>query len=193
MSENARPNRGPSAGPENRRALLAAAREVFAESGFSAPLSAVARRAGVGQGSLYRHFPDRIALAVAVFDENIADLESLADRPGATLGDLVDAVTEQAIGSTALIDMITAAADPRAEHLRTRISTLVRVLLERDQAAGLIGPHIEVADVLLSIEMLSVLLPRSAPAERDAVARRARALFRAAFAPQPRDDGPGED
>jgi AcrR family transcriptional regulator len=194
MSENARPNRGPSAGPENRRALLAAAREVFAESGFSAPLSAVARRAGVGQGSLYRHFPDRIALAVAVFDENIADLEALADRPGATLGDLVDAVTEQAIGSTALIDMVTAAAeDQRAEHLRTRISTVVRVLLERDQATGLIGRHIEVADVLLSIEMLSVLLPRSAPAERDAVARRARALFRAAFAPQAQGEGPGED
>ena len=63
VPEPTKANRGPSAGPENRRALIAAARAVFAESGYSAPLSAVARRAGVGQGSLYRHFPDRVALA----------------------------------------------------------------------------------------------------------------------------------
>jgi hypothetical protein len=62
---------------------------------------------------------------------------------------------------------------------------VVRVLLDRDQAAGLIGRHVQVADVLLSIEMLSLLLPRSAPADRAAVARRARGLFRAAFAPRP--------
>ncbi len=185
MSDNARANRGPSAGPGNRRALIEAAREVFAESGFAAPLSAVARRAGVGQGSLYRHFPDRIALAVAVFDENIEDLEALASTEKATLGDLFDAVTEQAMGSIALIDMISAAADDsRAEHLRTRITALIEVILARDTAAGRIGGHVEVADVLLSIEMVSVLLPRSVPGERAAIARRARELFRAAFAPR---------
>jgi AcrR family transcriptional regulator len=185
VSDSARANRGPSAGPENRRALIEAAREVFAESGFAAPLSAVARRAGVGQGSLYRHFPDRIALAVAVFDENIEDLEALAAAGDATLGDLFDAVTEQAMGSIALIDMISAAAeDPRAEHLRTRITAVIEVILARDQDAGRIGGHVEVADVLLSISMVSVLLPRSAAEERAAIARRARALFRSAFAPR---------
>ena len=40
---------------------MAAAREVYAEAGLNAPFSAVAKRAGVGQGSLYRHFPDRTA------------------------------------------------------------------------------------------------------------------------------------
>jgi AcrR family transcriptional regulator len=191
MSDSARSNRGPSAGPENRRALIEAAREVFAESGFAAPLSAVARRAGVGQGSLYRHFPDRIALAVAVFDENIEDLETLAARPDATLGELFDAVTEQAIGSSALLDMITAAEhDPRAEHLRTRITAVIEVILARDQGAGRIGKHVEVADVLLSISMVCLLLPRSVPEERTAVAGRARALFRSAFAPR-EDDAPG--
>jgi AcrR family transcriptional regulator len=182
MPDSARPNRGPSAGPENRRALIKAARQVFAESGFSAPLSAVARRAGVGQGSLYRHFPDRIALAVAVFDENIEELEALAARTDATLGDLFDAVTEQAIGSIALIDMITAADDPRAHHLRTRITAVIEVILTRDQDAGRIGRQVEVADVLLAISMVSLLLPRSAPGERAAVSQRAWALFRAAFA-----------
>ena len=51
--------------------------------GLAAPFSAVAKRAGVGQGSLYRHFPDRTALAVAVFEDNVRDLEeytAAADR-----------------------------------------------------------------------------------------------------------------
>jgi AcrR family transcriptional regulator len=78
--ETRKANRGPAAGPENRRALIAAAREVYATEGLNAPFSAVAKRAGVGQGSLYRHFPDRKALAVAVFEENLVDIEEFT-RP----------------------------------------------------------------------------------------------------------------
>ncbi|MGO1628191.1 helix-turn-helix domain-containing protein, partial [Microbacterium sp.] len=69
--ERPRKNRGPAAAAENRRALIAAARAVFADGGFAVPFSAIARRAGVGQGSLYRHFPTKIALAAAVFDDDI--------------------------------------------------------------------------------------------------------------------------
>ena len=136
MPADGKTNRGRSAGPENRRALIAAAREVFAEGGFAAPLSAVARRAGVGQGSLYRHFPDRIALALAVFDDNITDLEALRDRPDARMSDLFDEISEQAIASTALIDMIsTERHDPRAEELGARVSAVVDAVLVRDQDA----------------------------------------------------------
>jgi AcrR family transcriptional regulator len=71
MTNAQRVNRGPSAAAENRAALIAAARAVFATAGYDAPLSAVARRAGVGQGSLYRHFPNRMSLAVAVFEDNM--------------------------------------------------------------------------------------------------------------------------
>ena len=52
MTAKPKANLGPSAGPANRAALIAAAREVFAEGGLMAPLNQVARRAGVGQGSL---------------------------------------------------------------------------------------------------------------------------------------------
>ena len=72
-TEAPRTNRGPAAAAGNRRALIAAAREVYAVGGLGAPFSAVAKRAGVGQGSLYRHFPDRTALAVAVFEDNVRD------------------------------------------------------------------------------------------------------------------------
>ena len=51
---------------KNRARLLAAAEEVFAEQGVSVPIDDVAQRAGVGVGTLYRHFPTKEALFVAV-------------------------------------------------------------------------------------------------------------------------------
>jgi len=178
-------NRGPSAGPENRRALLAAAREVFATEGFAAPLSAIARRAGVGQGSLYRHFPDRTALAIAIFDENIAALEVSVDRPGSSLDDLLDRVIDQALVSTALIDLVMANAhDPRAVHLNERFHAVVDRLLAREQAAGRIGEHVSSADVILAVSMLAGVLARSDAADRPEVGRRAWGLFHAAFTPR---------
>ena len=183
MPSTPKANRGPSAGPENRRALIAAAREVFAESGFAAPLSSIARRAGVGQGSLYRHFPDRLSLAVAVFDDNIAELEVLLADDDATVSTLFDALTEQALASTALVEVMTTHRhDPLAEPLRTRATAIVGALLVRDQAAGRIADHVETEDVLLAIAMLAVLLSRTDERDRPEVATRGRRLFRAAFA-----------
>ena len=176
-------NRGPSAGPENRRALIEAAREIFATAGYNAPLNAVARRAGVGQGSLYRHFPTRTALAVAVFDENMTALEAIAADPAATLDGLLDRVVEQALVSTAFIEMLN--ADQKGEgteQLGARLEAIVSALLSRDQEAGRVGRHIETADALLAIEMLADLLARTPADRRAATAARARALFDAAFA-----------
>ena len=184
MSAPGKANRGPSAGPENRRALVAAAREVFAEDGLSAPLSAVAKRAGVGQGSLYRHFPDRIALAVAVFDENIVDLEAVVDRPDATLDDFLDLVIAQALVSTALIELMTShRLDERIAHLGDRLVSLVTRITEREKAAERIGRHVAVDDVTLAISMLAGELAHTEPDARASVGRRAWALFHAAFAP----------
>ncbi|MBH5338267.1 TetR/AcrR family transcriptional regulator [Streptomyces pactum] len=63
----------------NRERLLAAAREVFAEEGPEASLNAIARRAGVGPGTLYRHFPNRQALLAAVLRDRV---ERLCGRAG---------------------------------------------------------------------------------------------------------------
>ncbi|MFB2585946.1 TetR/AcrR family transcriptional regulator [Herbiconiux liukaitaii] len=175
-------NRGPSAGPANRRALVAAAREIFTDTGLHAPLSAVAKRAGVGQGSLYRHFPDRMSLAVAVFDENIEQLERVAEAPESTLDDLLARVTEQALVSKALIELVTAdPEDERVAHLGTRVQAVVDLLVERDKAAGRIGPQVAGADVMLAISMLAGVLGRTPQADRAEVARRAWSLFHAAF------------
>ena len=147
-----------------------------------APLSSVAKLAGVGQGSLYRHFPDRISLAVAVFDDNITDLEALADRPEATLGDFFNQVSDQAMASTALIDMIASeSGDARAEHLAARVTAVVEVLLARDQRAGRLRPHVQATDVMLAISMLAFLLARTPPGERPETAARARSILWASF------------
>jgi AcrR family transcriptional regulator len=61
----------------NHVLLIGAAREAFTEHGAEAPLDDVARRAGVGAGTLYRHFPTREALLAGVYR---ADLESLSDQ-----------------------------------------------------------------------------------------------------------------
>lgn len=63
----------------NREKLLSAARHVFSAGGRDASLEAVARTAGVGIGTLYRHFPTREALFQAVYEREVDQLVSLAD------------------------------------------------------------------------------------------------------------------
>lgn len=179
-----RTNRGPAAGPENRRALMAAAREVYAESGLSAPFSQVAKRAGVGQGSLYRHFPDRTALAVAVFDENITELEQFASDPGRTVDDLLDLVADQAIVSTAFIELISAQPEePSVVRLGSRYRDVVARLVERQRAAEGEASALDIDDVLLATEMLAFAISRSTPENRADAAARARRILHSAFRP----------
>lgn len=174
-----RVNRGPAAGPDNRRALIAAARDVYAEAGLGAPFSQVAKRAGVGQGSLYRHFPDRTALAVAVFEENIGELELFAADPAHTLDDFLDVVIDQATVSTAFIELLSAdPEDPRVIHIGTRYRDVVEKLLERHPDAA---SAFDVDDVLLATDMLASAIARSRPERRADAAARARRLLHGAL------------
>src|SRR3954465_6836347 len=72
MSEAEQPENAPASAKRadvvrNQKKLLAAAAEVFVASGVDAPVREIAARAGVGMGTLYRHFPTRADLVVAVF------------------------------------------------------------------------------------------------------------------------------
>lgn len=173
MSISPRANRGPSAAQENRAALISAARSVFAIRGLHAPLSAVAKEAGVGQGSLYRHFPTRYSLAVAVFQENVDELESLADRDGCTLGDLLRVITEQAIVSTAFFEMIEIEkTDAAGLELVDRIGHLLTAALDRAHIDGAAPDWVTTNDVLLSIAMLAGALAKTPHDDRREVAER---------------------
>ena len=154
-------------------------------SGVLLALRAVAKRAGVGQGSLYRHFPDRTSLAVAVFEDNLRDLEEHMAPPDRTIDDLLDRVVDLAVVSAALIELVTAdLSDRRVAPLGARFQALVERLLVRDRAHGRVGSHIDAEDITLATDMLASELARTDPAQRSSVARRARALFAAAFAPR---------
>ncbi|MEQ4722305.1 TetR family transcriptional regulator [Nonomuraea sp. B19D2] len=173
MRDARRTNRGPGAAAQNRAALLAAAREVFAAAGYDAPLSMVARAAGVGQGSLYRHFPDRISLAMAVFEDGVAEVEALAAEPGATLDDVLALITEQAIASTAFIDMVSASlADPRIVAVHNRVADVLAGKLAEAQRAGRVRADLTAEDMVLAVSMITaVLAKRPAPARRVSAAR----------------------
>ncbi|GGL37041.1 TetR/AcrR family transcriptional regulator [Phycicoccus endophyticus] len=152
-----RANRGPAAAAANRERLLLAARRLFASQGYRVPLSAVAREAGVGQGVLYRHFPTRLSLAVAAFEENIDELEQLADRdpgPGGFLA-LWGRTVETLLESTALVELVADAGE--AEESRSAAERMAEVFagpLERARAAGVVRPELTVEDVLLVVRML---------------------------------------
>ena len=170
MTEQAKTNRGPLAGPENRAALIAAGRAVFDEQGVSAPLSAVARRAGVGQGSLYRHFPDRTALALAVFEENMAQIEHLAAAPGTTLRDLCDLVTHQTEGTAAFLALVGAdsgSATGSDERMLIFESRLRDIFATRwDARDGLLGPSATLDDLMLAVGMVAGIVMQSPRSQR---------------------------
>ncbi|WP_167349013.1 TetR/AcrR family transcriptional regulator [Pseudoclavibacter helvolus] len=184
MSTPAKANRGPSAGPENRRALIEAARVVFAEGGVDAPLSAVAKLAGVGQGSLYRHFPDRGALALAVFGEAIVELEDLMAAPDSDLAELLELIVQQMLVSVGLIQLtLTDTADAHGASVRDRMLAVLGTALARDRPAGRVSDDISAEDVLLLLSMLAGVLPRTPRDEHEGVARRSIELFWRSFAP----------
>ncbi|BDV29460.1 TetR/AcrR family transcriptional regulator [Microbacterium terricola] len=173
MTAERKRNRGPSAGPENRRALIAAARVVFAEDGYRAPLSRIAKRAGVGQGSLYRHFPDRKSLALAVFDENLTELELVVADQARTLDDLLGRVIEQTVEHSALLEFAMLERDDReVGGMDERFRAIVDVAVQHEQATGRLAAGVTTADVTLSVSLIAALVSRSPADERRDLALR---------------------
>lgn len=175
-------NRGPAAAADNRRAILAAARRLFAERGFLVPLSAIAREAGVGQAVLYRHFPTRLDLAFTVFEENFAELEAIAaeDDAGA-FGRLWSRLLDLTIESAAFVEM---AVEARRSHPdydgAERLQALLEGPLERARAAGLVAPYLTIDDVLLAQRMAYGVIATSLdPADLRESVHRALSLTRA--------------
>ncbi|MFI6433506.1 TetR/AcrR family transcriptional regulator [Rhodococcus oryzae] len=181
MNTSHRVNRGPQAAAGNRAALVDAARRVFAENGVDAPLSLIARAAGVGQGSLYRHFPNRESIILAVFEDNIAEIEELATRPESTLDEVLEFIVEQITASTAFVAMLIPAGleDPRLVEVSVRFTDLLVGKVEGARRAGAIAPEVEAADVVLALAMFApILLQTDEDSRRDTAARAWRLLRR---------------
>jgi AcrR family transcriptional regulator len=172
MTGSRRPNRGSLAAEDNRAALIAAARTVFASQGYDAPLSLIARTAGVGQGPLYRHFPDREAIALAVFAENVAAVETLAADPGSTLDEVLTILVDQLTESIGLFVIVNpdSVRDTRLGELNRRLRDLLADKLRSPDLRGRFRDDLTAADLLTGLGMLAALLAKTTESDRPAAA-----------------------
>jgi AcrR family transcriptional regulator len=162
----------------NRKAILDAARKLFADSA-EVSMCEVARRAGVGQATLYRNFPDRRALTAEILGEHIERIASLAaesagdpDAFFVLLRRLVESVVDlYALGELAHHD---ASVGSQLEHDRGRIAELIKHPLSEAKAAGKLRRDASLEDVFLIL-----LMARGAMARANGAAARARAANRA--------------
>ncbi|MEC3915027.1 TetR/AcrR family transcriptional regulator [Nocardia sp. CDC160] len=140
----------------NRALVLAAAHRALAEGGTSISLAEVARRAGVGAGTVYRHFPTKTALVEAVMQQRIDRLTGLAHRlrdaadPGAAFFSFCTEVITSAHRNQAVCDMVSNDGWPR-ELVRgagDRFHTALDDLLTAAQRQGSVRPDLSLSDVL---------------------------------------------
>jgi AcrR family transcriptional regulator len=156
---------------------------VIAEEGVDASLRDIARRAGVGIGTLYRHFPTREALLAAIISDGVgrmaADAAELsATRPPAEALALWLAGVARRIGpyeglSISMLDAVTGDGGGD-EPLRAACDAMMdagRGLLDRAQAEGAVRSDVTWEDVFTAVAAVSGIAGRSGPAAKETAAR----------------------
>ncbi|WP_121183254.1 TetR/AcrR family transcriptional regulator [Nocardiopsis sp. Huas11] len=166
----------------NRERVLVAARAVFAERGIDAPMATVARRAGLGVATLYRHFPTRDALVRGAYTQQMqtcarALTEALADPdPWRGFRHLVETVCALQLEERGFPAAFTAAfPDSSSEYkqARGRAERDFAVLVRRAQESGALRADFhpsDIAVVLLAHCGLAAALPGDGAASRRLVA-----------------------
>ena len=141
----------------NRERLVASARELFADTGVDVPVEEITRHAGLGMGTLYRHFPTKEELIDAVLEDAFAELVDLAEDAVADddawagfTGFLEQALALHAV-NRGLKDVLATREQgrQRAEAMRARIRPLLRRVIERAQEQGSLRPDFTIEDVPL--------------------------------------------
>ncbi|WP_233192800.1 TetR/AcrR family transcriptional regulator [Acidimangrovimonas sediminis] len=129
----------------NREKLLSAAAEVFREGGPEASLEAVARRAGVGIGTLYRHFPTRDALFEGVYRRDVDALAEMAERlaaelpPGEALRRWLHCAIDVIAVKKGMLEALALATEGKQElfsYSKCRMNAGAEALIGRAVAAG---------------------------------------------------------
>jgi AcrR family transcriptional regulator len=151
----------------NREKLIAAGRHAFAQDGTSASLEDIARRAEVGIGTLYRHFPTRLNLVEAIYvDEVEALCDSAHDVFGMPPWEALVGWLRRFVGyvatKQALAGELFAHMSPEAEvfmSCRTAIYTTGEPLLERAQQAGVVRPDTDFTEVIRMVGGIAKIAP----------------------------------
>ncbi|MBO0715064.1 MAG: TetR/AcrR family transcriptional regulator, partial [Acidimicrobiales bacterium] len=149
----------------NRAQILRAAETVFASRGPGAPIDEVAKEAGLGVGTIYRHFPTKEALFEAiVLDRMYGLLKEARDRvasadPGSALFGFLARVFDQAMATKALssalassgVDLGKKRHSPVWQELWGDLVHSTEKLLTRAQRAGLVRPDVDVEDLMAMV------------------------------------------
>jgi AcrR family transcriptional regulator len=162
----------------NRDRLLAAAVRAFASEGADTTLDAIARTAGVGIGTLYRHFPTRDALVEAAYRNELARLcdavpDLLRSLPPdratrAWMDRFIDYMTTKRYMAGALRAVIASGGNPYNES-RDLLTAAITALLDAGATAGTLRSDIEPGDVLAGLSGVS--LAAGEPAQREQAGR----------------------
>lgn len=148
----------------NRQRILAAAREVFTERGLDASLDEIARRAGVGVGTVYRRFTDKEELVDALFSERVEEIAAIAERalddpdPWRAMVSFLHDWADVMAGDIGLRQMLMFASyggGARFCVARERFAPLAHALVSRAQAAGVLRADFVATDVPFIGLMLS--------------------------------------
>ncbi|KIZ15330.1 transcriptional regulator [Streptomyces natalensis ATCC 27448] len=162
----------------NRERILEAAVRAFSEKGADVAIDTIAKAAGVGSATLYRHFPTREALVEAAYRNELARVcdsaaKLLADNaPDRAIrlwmDDFIDYLAAKQGMADALRAAVASGADPFAETL-DKLGTALGTLLHAGADAGLLRPDIDPLDVGFSLA--GVALITSAPDQRERAGR----------------------
>ena len=166
--------RAPAGGPRPMRAdaqrnyarLLDAARAAFVERGADdVSLEEIARRAGVGIGTLYRHFPTRQALLEAVYRDQVDTLSARAEEllrtesPEEALAEWMRALLEFSSTKRSMTSALLATLGTDSELLSacvTVIRTAAEALLARAQQAGVVRPDADAGDLMRLVHAVNI-------------------------------------
>jgi AcrR family transcriptional regulator len=150
----ARPKRADAR--RNYEKVLTAAREAFAEGGESTALEEIARRAGVGIGTLYRHFPTRQALLEALYVDEVEDMcRSAAELDGSDPWEALNGWFERFIAYIGTKRALAAELlnyldqdDELFQVCRTSLFAAGEPLLKSAQEAGVVRPDVTIGEVI---------------------------------------------
>ncbi len=162
----------------SRAAILTAARELFS-SGRDVPMYEIGRRAGVGQATLYRHFPDRAAIVAAISREHVERIEAIAAEhhdDSRVILIVLDAAADMLVRIHDLVGILRedVTLAPVLSELRQRMLVVLDAALDRSRASDLLRDDLRADDLMLVLNMINGTLSGIAStAERTAAATRA--------------------
>ena len=163
MQEAERPLRKDAA--RNRELILETAAEVFAEQGLEAGYDEIARRAGIGVGTVYRRFPERSELVQALFESRIDEMVAIGEE-AAAIPDAWDGLTwffeksvEKQVADRGLKEVMVQTLNESGQMTvgRERIGPIVESLMQRAQADGALRKDVGVTDLGMQLMLIGSL------------------------------------